>query len=250
MTLAPPSFEGFPFLTQDRTAIAPTRAGLALWLDALSGVTTDAGTARVAAWSSRVESLALVQSATSRMPLLVESAQNGLPVVRGDGADDLLATAGAFPWSAATTIFAVARETSAQTGGRYVCGQTLSNDVAQSLKYLPNKAQLEFAASSSTTGSVATPAGAVDPTQMHVLCGVLTDTTSEIFVDGASGGSAGSGVGYVSSTAPFLLFNRNAATANNILGGDVGEILVYSRALLPAERRAAEGYLKLKWGTP
>lgn len=84
-------------------------------------------------------------------------------------------------------------------------------------------------------------------TAAHVVDAVYQGAGSTLNLDGATIATGNVGVGGY-ATVPLSL-GSNVSLANPFVGV-IGEVLLYQSVLAPADRVAAEQYLKTKWGTP
>lgn len=217
-------------------------ANLALWLKADAGAFQSAGGAAagngdvVGEWQDQSGNGAhVVQATAANKPLLVTNVQNGLPVVRFDGADDFFSLAAALSGNA-HSIFVAFKSADAQALGMFL------NDSANATIY--------FGVGDPTTLYLIT--GAVPlaertfsgATSWHIFEARRDDPTLQVFVDGTAGTA-------VSHTGAFSA-NRigHYSTATYRLQGDLGELLIYTRDLPSAERAQVRAYLRARWGTP
>lgn len=230
-------------LAIDVTKPAPLLAGLALWLDATQGVTTD-GQGRVQAWADRSgQGAGAAQAVAGLQPQLETDAIYGAPIVRCDGQDDALALADGFAdLSQGVTVFAVAlpaRDAGngalLELGGPGVDRVTFGGaGTADGVRYRVAK----------RTAQAAHGARLLELQALSVTQG--KDYVATLRRDGQ-----------VTGTGSLRLPNVGARTANLIcggtgeagpFGGGVAELLIYERALSDPERHAVELFLAERHG--
>lgn len=223
-------------------------AGLGVWLDAGSGATiVDDG--RVIAWVDRTESgHILVPASDAARPQLVEDVLNGEPVLRFDGADDRLDARlngpGVFG-SDAGTIYVVQRQTAASSFNTTVTWNA-PNSLNKLTLHLTFGDELLFDYGSTGAGGRITgaqPDGWDD--QWHVIEATRSGASGRLWVDGIDlVESEFTDDLNVDTEGDFLVGGSGSA----LFGGDIAEILIYSRALTDSERAQVQGYLGEKYG--
>lgn len=174
-----------------------------------------------------------LQAITANKPTYRTSVQNGLSVTQCDGGDELR-TAGDVSAGTDETIFSVAANAADPLTGT-ICGYTSTNrlfyaSVLNRITYRYNSSSLNF--------------GGHIQTNWHYIAGSHTGGVSRMFVDGVERLPTGA-VADAIRTARFSIGSRGTA---DFLTGDIGEIIVYSRALTDSERQQVEAYLASKWG--
>jgi len=208
-------------------------AGLGLWLkaDALSGVLDNEP---VASWPDATGNGETATQATgANQPRYRVGVQNGLPVVRFDGADWLTVASQLGITAQPFSQFAVWKP-----GG---AGQALmiwANNTGLLVTDFDNDVGI-------FSGSALFNLDAHGFNAWHIVAGVHNGVSSALTVDGGSpvagnaGGSAPSGE---------LTIGAGIAGADRRLNGDLAELIVTRTALSTAERQRLEGYAAHKWG--
>lgn len=210
-------------------ALAPV-PGMIYWLDAGDLGSLSRGVDnKVSQWNDRSgNGRHFAQTDAARQPLYVADALSGKPAVRFDGSDDRLVLPGS---TSPQTVFIVNRVV---TGGglRGLWGL--------------NQADKGIRMSSATTwqhpgngDDFSNPAGSVIYVN-GVATNVLTAGAAHLLTVARSVSTTFSATGlgdyfYVSGVAP------------RPWGGDIAEVLVYGRALMPDEQQQVEAYLTQKW---
>jgi hypothetical protein len=256
---------------QNYVPFTPTNLpDLKLWLPA--DRINQANNTAVATWSDQSgNGYDATQSTTAARPTYIASGLNGLPVVRFDGTDDTLSVPSStatfkFLHSDVSTVFIVAKAgvvsdpgvaygflhtaTGTSATGFYIrftdisptndrighniyfgtVGQTVVSNSTPINTFTAN--QFNFlSVLSKPSDAVAAERSAISingavATQLNVQTN--TPSTSNATNDLIIGGS-------ISSTTPFL-------------NGDIGEIIVYNRALNTSELAQVHKYLSMKWG--
>ena len=231
---------------------------LQLWLKADAGVTDD-GSGNVLAWADQSPSPdAATQVAASpdlpNAPVLVPAALNGKPVLRFDGVDDYLSipdTASLSITGDITTFFVVRFDDF--DGYRVVWAKTNSNLPAPTDYYTqpaasgrPGRPQVyrgdgTFVQLAAFESSVPLTAG----TYQTVGFG-MEGTTCTHFIGGSIVSSGNINVIEGDMDNPLLIGTRGDLFTR--MKGDIAEILIYDRAITPAERASVASYLGVKYG--
>jgi hypothetical protein len=256
VVLALPSVDLAQALTPDLIA------GLVLWLRSDTAVTYDAD--GLSAWDDQSGQASHAAQATSaRRPALVAHALGQRPGLHFDGADDRLAIQ-ALSYSgplAGVTAFVLARGLgpAAQVAvsfddQRY--WELAWSDGAPNPR--PRWLTTDTAAASH---SLAAPTG-VNDGRWHVVCGRFEAGAApdkQLFIDGVEAAQAnahgGNSLGGGATRFGYLGVGSAAATAGGAVdagggffAGDLGEVIVFNRALTADERRQVERYLKARYG--
>jgi len=219
-------------LTLGAGALTPP-IGMAMWLKADSLGMGDGDT--ITTWPDQSgNGFDVFQSTADNRPIFKLGIRNGLPVVRFDGVDDLLANDAVlnpFPDPASWTI-AVAYSTADTTGGRRVVGCNANTLVG------PYSGKYQVYDGGFTDGPNVVPGDWV------VQIGVHTNGSgASQFLNGELAGSPtagtqhtgdGIGIGAAFATGEFCTC-------------DVGDVLIYPSALNTANRQALEDYLGAKY---
>lgn len=224
--------------------------GCVLWYDAQDSNTLSVVSGKVTFWKDKSVNQAHVwQDTVAQQPSYATNAMNTYPVVRFNRAVSTFLTGSSNSISLGITpytIFAVEQNLSGGTvaGGEFF---TLSGPV-----------NLVFFAHSNANFfwypyGTAVPWNSTTP-RIHTLYGSNTSNggaqqhpTGLAYMNGTR-----FGIGTTAGTGALntqVLFGRQKPTwGNNFVSGDIAEIIMYNRELLPPERQAVEGYLKKKWG--
>jgi hypothetical protein len=221
--------------------------GLAAWLRADVGVGTDGGGA-VVSWADQAPTAAphlALPPGPLGAPQLMASAIGGLPAIAFDGADDALHLAPGFAdLTAGLTVFAVFQEQGAARWSRMIELSAPGGAGATALLRKGTTDTLRL----SHAGASLDAAGTLSPGAPRLL-------TATVAADGASTlalGGTGVATG-ATGTAPVVLRSASRIGGSEEAGawpwsGMLAELLVYDRALLPAERGAVEVHLADKYG--
>ena len=189
------------------------------------------------------------QSNASEKPLYIKDAFDGtIPGVRFDGTDDFVSFGGQYLVNSNYTIFVVEQRRSNKTENYYLSGT--SGDSANRnliLGYQSNtnhfSAHYSFPVSHAFSG-YSTPIARI---HTHRLSS--TDGRS-YWVNGGGTADASN----VSHTGHLLELNspslgkKYTTVAPRYYNGDLGEVIIYNRALKKEERQEIEGYLSKKYG--
>lgn len=220
--------------------------GLTLWLKADVGAYTDAGITlatdgqTVQQWNDQSGNRTLATQATpSARPTFKTSVQNGLPVIRNvkaNGTD--LSIGGALTALTAAEVFIVLASpstsvsnglwtmgTGGDTGFYYFSDGNIYDSFGSNVRYGP-------------ITPVASPLG------FHEL-NITAQAGSWVLRQDQNVLST-QGTNTVAWAATGLIGASSAAAGSD----DIGEIIVYNRALLASERTQIHNYLRSRWGTP
>ncbi len=228
-------------------AVSPPPAGLALWLKADSGVTTD-GSNNVTSWadssgnSNNATPPAVDPSSPPTAPLLVASALNGKPVVRFNGSSNYLETANNMPGGARPyAIFVVANPTG--TGSRGFIGWGSFGSQSEVVAFRQDSLSaldIYWWANDLYATTIITGQALFETT--------FDGSTRQILRNGlVVGSSPSSGKNTTATPAGIGVTDLNLS---ELMQGDIAEILVYDAALSPTTQRAVEAYLQEKYSLP
>ncbi len=212
-------------------------AGLKIWLKADAG----AGAANndpVATWTDQSgTSHSFAQATSGKRPLYKTNIQNGLPVVRFDGTDDVL-TAGdlsaSFP--SAASVFASVIQTGGT--GKLMVYATKNNDTWWRF----TGGDGYWGVFRSTRISPA-PASGLSGTGWHIWSHTGNGTAYKMWVDRGIQINAGS---YTFDGGNSHLIGWQE-TNNEYPAMDLGELIVYDTALSDVDRAKVEDYLFARW---
>jgi hypothetical protein len=240
-------------------------AGLQLWLDASSSTSlvSDSGGIpldgdRIQTWrdrSGQAHDADQIDDAAPKRPEYIRNVAglNDRPVVRFDGTDDYLAMPDfiAFlQWS----LFWVARfnvKNRRLFSDRGVGSGPPMLDVSSNGVEPPNTGHLVFLREASGDGSDTLTANSTGhANEYHIGAVILEAESVKIYTNGVVTGSNTSedweGVDLSNATAPPRL--GADIYVLQTFNGDVGEMLLYDRALSEGEREVIQGYLSGKYG--
>jgi hypothetical protein len=211
-------------LPSEGTAQTIPSSGLSLWVSADQGITTD-GSGNVSAWDDRSASNNdLLQATAGARPLFVSSGFNGLPVLRFDGTDDFLLFTTRL--TNVRSVFWVVKESSSApvNSGRFILGDVSNWDF--------------HAGANLWESTYAHPSIREGVTRFNgdVIDGTATDRPKTMSVISLIT------TGNVSADA----FSRDRSYGRH-WWGDLAELIIYDRAVTPAERTQIEGYLLAKY---
>ncbi len=208
-------------------------AGLEYWFkaDAITGL-SDADP--VATWpDSSGNGRDATQGVAGLRPTYRTSVQNGLPVVRGDGVDDILSTAAVdINWG---TVFMVFGDWTF-TGGAEAWGNVNGTSNLRVLTIFANPTNLH--------ADVADLHEAGVQNHIHRVDGVVTDNLGVVDFHVVTLKSQ-SAVSYGAA-----IFSLLDSVLNVNMRGDLGEALVYNTILGAVNEALVEGFLQAKWATP
>lgn len=213
------------------TVFSPTNiAGLKVWLKADSLVLSDNDP--VSSWADQSGNGNNVAQGTGGFqPLYKTNIQNGLPIVRFDGTDDVLAGTFTITYG---SIFTVANFNSGGNFPSYnglIVTQAGAND---SEDYFNGDG-------SGTTNLYATGATPFGNTTIWVN-GVQTINFSPLATIKCL-----SGTDPTPASKTSLNVGNNPGAAGRFWNGDVAEVIVYDTALSTTDRQRVEAYLSSKW---
>lgn len=199
-----------------------------------------------ASWTDKVGSDPLVQATAGNRPSVVAASQNGRSVMRFDGVDNFMTSTGAWINGVeAYTIF-FARVCADDSGSPCLFSTTSGQDFAQ----LVSGGTVKFDAAVSANANYSSTNAFLTEAFRYSAAGVTIPNKLRYWLNGiekvvdSSGGAADTNTG--SNT--FLLGSFNGSILFAPM--DVGEIIIYNRALTPAEIGQVSAYLKTRWGTP
>jgi autotransporter-associated beta strand protein len=217
-------------------------AGAALWLDANDVATIAAdGAARVSAWSDKSGNARhATQTNATIQPTLITNAIPNRPVMRFAGGVQQMDVSLAFLANSPYTILGVEARTNTAT--TFMLGTR--NGTANN--------GLHFGYRNNTAFTLAQYGNDLDAgipgftgQQFRVWNGTLdTAVGHSIFLNGTNVSNNANTTPFTGSIGAGVVGNGYAAQNFH---GDVGEILVYNRALGAADRKIAETYLANKW---
>lgn len=206
--------------------------GLKLWLaaDRITGLVDGDP---VGTWSDLSgQGNHLTQATGSKKPTYKVGIQNGLPVARFDGVDDVL-KATSFTLTQPHTVFAVLKIRAAALNAYLWDGNTTDASSA----YQSVAGSLRMYAGSNG------PIQALGTTNFHVLCAIYNNASSQLYLDG---GTPATGTTGTNNPAGFTLGARGSGSGFSTI--DVAEVAVYSGALVSSDAARLASYASSKYG--
>lgn len=176
----------------------------------------------------------ITQANAAKRPILKLGIVNNKPVVRFDGTDDVLKSAGFGPYSEPNTIIVVGKADNADTNSReIVCGSLVGYHhiiYTNSGKWhLYNGINLD--------------SGDTDDANWHIFFAEFNGASSFLRLDGSQIASGDAG-----TAASDGMTVGNSYLENHDWDGDVAEVIMYNSGLGSADRDRAESYLSKKYG--
>ncbi len=225
----------------------PLSLSPALWLkaDAITGkVDTDA----ISSWAdSSGNARNAAQATGAAQPTYRTAVQNGLPVVRFDGVNDLLTIAGFFP-----------ANTSGSNLAMFIACKLNNATVGELLSTRSGTSGWLWRATASNAGhgyfwiGGSSQSDTITTSAWHVLEVIRAGTSVQTGHDGTLV-SATTFATYAASTASGLYIgaaDNPPGTVNNPASVDIGEIFMVENTISAGNRASVEAYLKAKWATP
>ena len=209
-----------------RSEEAPPSSGLAVWVRADAGISTDA--IYITSWADQSgRGNHLTQTTGTKVPVLVQNAANGLPALRFDGNSDLLnfttRLAGAI-----RTVFWVVREDAAAPAAR----RSLLGDASTGNDFRGGSAGTLWASDATATQTVN---GSTFINGLPVV-GTATPRPKSMSV-----------ISLVTTSGASANFFGTSFGTQEFWWGDLAEMIIYDRALTSSERAEVEGYLTAKY---
>jgi autotransporter-associated beta strand protein len=213
-----------------------------LWFDAMDSGTLTVSGGRVTVWANKGSIASMNAAVPSGFagPLLVTSTYaGGRQMLRLDGSNQGLVTVGntGISGTASRTLFVVCYRAAGSTILVHM-GNTADN---QSFGLADQADKVYWYAYGSGRDITKTASEGNVP---HVYSFVASSATNvrEGFDNGVSCGTLGTAM--ATANTPLYLGYRSNNTSTR---GDIGEVIVYNRALTSAERQEVESYLMTKW---
>ncbi len=241
--------------------------GLVSWLKADDSVTSDPTTGKVSAWGDQsFYQNSASQGSVGNQPTLVASRSdlNNKPVVRFDGGSSFLDIADNPSLKPANAVTVIALAQNAGGGQQDIVSHGLSYNYYGAWSLAPlygydlgvqannvERGYIGFGSGASNwyadlSGATARPARASISTMIY------DGANLNIYDSGASQATQGIAgpLNYDGTNLHDLIIGANSTWngITNYFHGDVGEVLVYNRALTPQEQQQAEVYLADKYG--
>ena len=180
-----------------------------------------------------------VQTTQANKMLYVTNAQNGFPILRGDGLTKSLTNASDLIGTGDVTVATVAKP-------RSLGGGSLGRIIDNSKFLIFAGGTNYFGVGNNGSGAAFSANNSVTLNTAYVL--VVTrasDGTVNIYINGSLSGAANQAGGTPTGGAPTYIGNR--ATADRGLDGDIDEIAIYNRILTLPEITSMTNTLRKKW---
>lgn len=223
---------------------------LAVWLDASqqTGIVNGGSVASATDFSGN--SRDATQGTPAKQPTFLSGIQNGLPVMRFDGSNDGLVTPSITWVGVQVSVFLVCSITPIASSLVVELSPNFNVTTAWLLAINANvlEAGHRISATYSVFNTAATVTGAWHSLG-YVGDGGLATNEATGFVDGDAAGTRpfnSNTVGVNFSAHPIYVGSRGDTSLFTQM--DLGELLVFDKALSQSEREAVEGYLAWKWG--
>lgn len=172
------------------------------------------------------------------------SLPSGLPIVRFDGVDDILATP-AYSWPANFTVIVVARSPAVAVGNESVIASDVSSDGIRMFQFrYGTSTSLEFIGFH-TGGSAMTDTQPANSLIFQRIMGVRRPTEADAYVNNVSNGPVTNAGTPVTGSQALFLGSRN--TTDTFGQVDIAEILVYDDDLSSTDATTIDDYLVAKW---
>ncbi len=227
-------------------------AGLALWLSADAGVVRNGE--GVAMWEDQSGNERHAgQSLAESQPALWEKALNGFPAVKFDGADDYLETRLPMNGFSGATLFLVSANTENKVyinNGESAAIYWEQSALWGKLYLAPFQERIAFRFGTTEQGNQPVFKRVSSIESRFSLTSVLKDgDTESLFVDGALALKTRGKRPILTGIRDTCWIGRGS-TSIPYFPGSIAEVVVYQRALPPAEREFVESYLRNKYFSP
>jgi prepilin-type N-terminal cleavage/methylation domain-containing protein len=237
-----------------RNSPVPTIANLSVWYESVLETSfndsEEQDQASITVWydvnpltTNKANAIAL---GTQFQPKFIENALNGLPAIRFDGSDDYLRSDNISIAGNQVTYFIVSARRS------YVIYASPFTTLSPSAPF-DNTSEAHFRAFleydnimypfRNGWGAATTHPG---NNVLFMSCGVFNGSVNINYYNGVATATAPS-TGNFNVTTILLGSTWQASAPSNRWSGDIGEIIIYSRALKTDERQDVEKYLAKKW---
>jgi hypothetical protein len=209
-----------------------------LWLSGDSGVTTSNG--RVSSWQDKSgKGNNASMTTASRQPYFVNSALNGTPVVRFQGAQSLVLTNLLKP--SKFSVFVVGKNNKLSESFSMILGP--ANVSANNQLRWENGSQALFVG---TGNNLPVAVSSIGNTRVyHALSATYDGSSMKVYRDGNPTSTHS-----FTTSGPWDLYQIGAYYSSYFMDGDVAEIVFYDRALTESERTNTNAYLKGKYALP
>jgi hypothetical protein len=196
----------------------------------------------------------VTQPTGTKAPKMTAGDINAKNVVTFDGVDDFLtSTASAFTQATdGLTIMGVVSATNTGTFPQVVSYSDSTGITGYNL-YLKSTTAYKYGIIEKRTGAWGLDFGSYGSTLVtdnyYVISAVTLGTSQKIFINGSMAATtiAGGGGNITYGTNPTFEIGSKSA-GQNVLTGNVAELIVYNSALMDSSRITMEDYLSAKWG--
>jgi prepilin-type N-terminal cleavage/methylation domain-containing protein len=242
-------------------------SGLSMWLEtSLDNSLNDSeridggsgGNGTIANWYDinplSFNHLDLSQGTTANKPTYDASGINGLPTIRFDGVADYLSrtnvTGSNLSSSQQVSIFAVQKYSSPIHNSTTIMWQPVDCTNRLSLIAILNNNKIYF----QPVNCIGTSDGNIDVVVSNfmdkpkILTGIRGFGAAQLRVNRQQVVSTNSMTAVFNTSGVATLFVGAQNATTNFLKGEIGEIIIFNRALSNAERDSVESYLAVKWG--
>jgi hypothetical protein len=221
------------------------------WLDATDedSVFVPDGETAVAVWSSKIgDSRNFSQEDGDRRPLPIADGINGMPVVRFDGDDDKLTDNNSDMLDANEYTVAVVGRGNNEGNATFLTGVSGTNIRGIAMWGGNGGEEFDFDHTwpASISPNLVTVGGGT--TGAPVIAIATWDGVESTLLTNFGSGSAGNTQDPIDSASFVLGSTRPGAGDINPLDGDIGEVIVFERALTDAEQARLLELLRAKWG--
>lgn len=233
------------------TPTVPITSGLVLQLRADAGVATSG--AAVTTWTDQSATGAIFSQATaSQRPTLIAAAQNGLPIVRFDGSDDVLSAVGTVSAlnGSAYALFSVGKRTSGAGDSLMFSNNNVTGNTGWGIGDTTTLT-LYYGNGSAVTTLNDTNGLGFQFDQVTWILNPSATNKLEIRRNGTSVAVANGTFVPQTTLAPTVGALNNPS--GYVWNGDLSEVLIYDLTvnnLTLSNMQTIESYLKSKWGTP
>ena len=209
------------------------------WLDA-SDSSTITQSSGVSGWTDKINSISAAQADSTKQPLLISNAINGLPTIRFDGGNDFLRTPDmSLSWDGGDkTLVFVAKYSTSNYYGLF--------DSAPS-----NASVIRNYPSDRLDWHDGNPSLTISPVSNNFAIYFFEYWYSSNRNIGkfVNGGNYGTASGTNSSTLRWNTFTLGIINGSeNPFSGDISEVILYKRKLASDDRDSLHSYLSNKWG--
>jgi len=224
----------------------PAEITTALWLDAADASTITESGGAVSQWDDKSGNDNHVAQSTSTLrPVVASNVLNSKPVIRFDGTDDRLQTAGAL---FATPVFGVYSVTANRnpSGESAWAGQYLAGDGGRTLIYQNGVNTRLVAMFTANTGINVT--GTAN-SSFHLFGYEKNLNNGNLYYEAVNVGTSSSLIATISNTS-WKIGEPGAGSGGLFFRAelDAAEIVILSAPASTSDRQKIEGYLAHKWG--